>query len=413
VIDKVIRAIYTLFVGVLIARYFGPEKFGLISITVSLATILASFANFGADGIVVKELSIRPSLDFKIFGTIFLSRIFACVSLYLILVIYYIFFANYSNEEVLISLLISSTLLFNFSDAFDLWFQYKLINHKTILTKIIILVLIMIVRYLMLINNTSLLIFSISYFIESLFSLVSMYILYFLNNQKSKFEFVFKIIKIILHQSWPNLVSGLMVVIYMRIDQVMINILLSKKELGIFSAAIPFSTAIYFLPMTFSVVLSPVLSKIRKESKVKYNNILKSVYSLIWIILIPYCIIFFLLSPYLVNMFYGVKFVGTELVLRVLVFTSIPVSLGVIQGIWMINEKLNIINLYKSIIGAISNIFLNYLLIPKFGIMGAAYSTLASYFLSAMFSNFFFCREVFYAQLPRVNKGIFKEILKL
>jgi PST family polysaccharide transporter len=199
----------------------------------------------------------------------------------------------------------------------------------------------------------------------------------------------------------------------MRIDQVMINFLLDKRDLGLFSAAIPFSTAIYFVPMALSVVLTPILSKIRAQSIERYLNLFKSIYTGLWILLIPYCVIMSLVSPYLIKLFYGNKYDGAEDVLRILVYTAIPVSLGVVQGIWIVNEKLNNINLYKSIIGACSNVIFNFLLIPRFGIVGAAFSTLISYFLSAMVSNLFFCRDVFFAQLPKFNRGLIYELLKL
>lgn len=413
VIDKVIRAVYTLFVGAMIARHFGPEKFGFISITVTLVTILASFTNFGADGIVVKELTIRPGLTSKIFGTIFLSRLAFCVIIYLFLILYYYFFANYPREEIYVALIISSTLLFNFSDSFDLWFQSQLINHKTIIIKMVGLIATMALRYFFITKNTSLLIFSLSYLFEALFSFFSMNFLFFRNRENRKIIYSTKILIIIFKQSWPNLVSGLMIVLYMRIDQVMINFLLDKRDLGLFSAAIPFSTAIYFVPMALSVVLTPILSKIRAQSIERYLNLFKSIYTGIWILLIPYCVIMSLVSPYLIKLFYGNKYDGAEDVLRILVYTAIPVSLGVVQGIWIVNEKLNNINLYKSIIGACSNVIFNFLLIPRFGIVGAAFSTLISYFLSAMVSNLFFCRDVFFAQLPKFNRGLIYELLKL
>jgi O-antigen/teichoic acid export membrane protein len=400
IIDKGIRAFYTLFIGAFIARYFGPEKFGFISITVTTATILASFSNFGADGIVVKELVTRPKLESKIFGTIYFSRFFICIALYVLLILYYLFINKYKGEEFIILLLISSTLLFNFSDSLDLWFQYKMINHKTILSKMFILIIITIIRFIMLKNNVSLLFFSISYFIESILTMLAMHFIFFINYTKIKFKLVYKILKSVLYQSWPNLISGIMVVVYTRIDQIMINLLLTKKDLGLFSASVPFSTAIYFLPMAIATIFSPIISKYKKENILKYESIFKSLYAYSWLLLIPFCLTIYLMAPYIINTFFGIEYQNSVSVLRVLIFSCIPVSLGIFQGIWIVNEKRNKLNLYKSIIGAISNTILNFIFIPIFGILGAAIATLFSQFMASMFINYFLCKEVFYSQLP-------------
>ena len=152
-IDKFIRALYTIILGAYIARYFGPEKFGFISILITMPAIFASFSNFGADKIVVKELSIRPNLEFKLFGTIYYSRLYACFIFFAFLIFYYFMIEKYNAINLLISALISSSLLFNFADTFDLYFQSKMLNHKTILSKMIVLVTVSIIRIIMLLER--------------------------------------------------------------------------------------------------------------------------------------------------------------------------------------------------------------------------------------------------------------------
>ncbi|MDD3084037.1 MAG: polysaccharide biosynthesis C-terminal domain-containing protein, partial [Candidatus ainarchaeum sp.] len=69
------------------------------------------------------------------------------------------------------------------------------------------------------------------------------------------------------------------------------------------------------------------------------------------------------------------------------------------------SEKLFKITLYSSIMGAIINIVANLILIPSYGIIGAAFATILSYFFVAYLSNLFFkeTRFLFWVQLKSLN----------
>ena len=69
--ERIVRMIVALFVGVYIARYLGPERFGLLSYANSFVGLFLALATLGIDSIVIRELVKRPGSRSVILGTAF------------------------------------------------------------------------------------------------------------------------------------------------------------------------------------------------------------------------------------------------------------------------------------------------------------------------------------------------------
>jgi len=106
-----------------------------------------------------------------------------------------------------------------------------------------------------------------------------------------------------------------------------------------------------------------------------------------------------LFSQSIITLLYGTVYNASASVLAIHVFSNIPVALGVAQGIWIINEAKNTLSLSKTVIGAISNVLLNLLLIPKYGALGAASATVCSQMIAAVVSNIFLDPAIFKKQI--------------
>jgi PST family polysaccharide transporter len=115
--------------------------------------------------------------------------------------------------------------------------------------------------------------------------------------------------------------------------------------------------------------------------------------------MLPLCVTIAIFSSLIVKMLYGVAYSESARVLAVHVFANIPVALGVTQGLWILNEKKNIIALIRTIVGAVVNFALNLFLIPKYGAVGSAWATLISFFISAVVSNVYFAPNMFKRQI--------------
>ncbi len=94
------------------------------------------------------------------------------------------------------------------------------------------------------------------------------------------------------------------------------------------------------------------------------------------------------MSPWVIRLAYGSAYAGAAGVLAVHIWSSVFVFLGVVRGQWLVNEKMVRFYLATTIIGAIANVALNLVLIPRAGPLGAAWATVVSYALATWFSSF-------------------------
>jgi O-antigen/teichoic acid export membrane protein len=168
----------------------------------------------------------------------------------------------------------------------------------------------------------------------------------------------------------------------MRLDQVMIGRLLGRSELGIYSAAVRLSEALYFLPVTINTALYPYFVRIKSQSKDLFSERFQLFYDILSVLSFLAILFFLIFSSELVDMLFGEPFKASANILLVHIISGIFVSLSVASNSWLnIIEKSQIV-LYRTILGAGLNFVLNLILIPKMGIMGCAIATLISYGVS-------------------------------
>ena len=173
---------------------------------------------------------------------------------------------------------------------------------------------------------------------------------------------------------------------------------LGSAELGVYNSAIAISTLLPILPMLMLNVLNPILAKKKLESEETYKNFLKITFRIFGYsgILFSFCVYF--LSDFIVNILFGSDFAAATDVLKIHVFTNVFIYLGVAQNIWIVNENKGKINVFKTIVGIVLAILFNLLLIPEYGVIGAAYSALIVQFISSFLINSILAPEAFRLQ---------------
>jgi O-antigen/teichoic acid export membrane protein len=176
----------------------------------------------------------------------------------------------------------------------------------------------------------------------------------------------------------------------MRIDQIMIKAILDSKSVGNYAVAVKISEAFYFIPLAISSSLFPAIIKSRQESSELYLAGLQKLYDLMTWLGILIAIPMTIFADYLISFLFGEKFLFAAGALKIHIWACVFVFLGTASGKWFIAENLQRYSLYRTLSGAILNVILNLAFIPKFGIKGAAYSTVISYFLAAYLSMAFF-----------------------
>ena len=387
--EKVIKTISVLFVGIWIARHLGPSQFGALNYIISFVALFSAFSSLGLDVILVREL-VKDKDRVNIFlGTAFILKLSGAV-----LTIFLIFLSSYftSNDDStnIMILIVASTMVFSSFNVIDLYFQAKVKSKYSVFANIALHSVSSIIKIWLIVINASLDAFVLVILFDSVFLAAGYAYFYFHNNLSIKeWKFESKVAIELFKDSWPLLFSGVAIAVYMRVDQVMIKEMLDLNAVGQYAAAVRISEAWYFIPMLVGASLSPAIFNAKRTNEKLYYSRLQSFYTaIVWsaiLIAIPIAIF----SEEIIDLLYGVDFSGAAQVLVIHVWAGIFLALGVACGKWYIAENYTRGALYKALLGMCVNIVGNYILIPKYGINGAAFSTLLAHSSSNILYDMF------------------------
>ncbi|MFA0540177.1 flippase [Vibrio sp. 10N.222.52.B7] len=376
--EKILRIFSGLFIGIWIAKYLGTHLFGVYSYIQSFVGLFVALTTLGLDGVVVREITKNKNQNIYI-GTALLLRLMGAVLLILILSIVMYF---YPHEYTSLMMLYSLVFIIQAGLVFEYYFQSRVQGNIIGKVKIASLSLGILFKVYVILTGGTLFDFIIVLMIES--GIVSFLLLMnyskkeSLTNLKVKFKYAADLLK----TSWPLIFSGFIMSVYMKIDQVMLYNMLSAEMNGIYASAVRISDSMNFIPVIICNVVFPLIIKLKSKSKAKYLIATKSLHSLMLWGAILLASFFSIFSELIIRNTYGIDYIEAASVLSIYTWASIPVFLGVSSTIWILSENLQKYKLIMDVFGALLNIALNLYLIPKYGVLGAAYATLISYSLT-------------------------------
>jgi PST family polysaccharide transporter len=209
----------------------------------------------------------------------------------------------------------------------------------------------------------------------------------------------FNTAKNLIRDSWPLILSGAAVMLYMRIDQIMLGQMMGSQAVGIYSAAVRISEVWYFIPMILVASLFPSIVAAKDLGGDAYQRQLQRLFDLMIIISFAVAI------PMTFLMLYGEPYRDAGSVLAINIWAGVFVFIGVASSNWFVIENRPLLNLRRSLIGAVINIALNLFLIPSYGPIGAAIATVISYSVAAFFADAMQkdTRFLFYMKLKSMN----------
>jgi len=367
-----------LLVGIWVARYLGPKQFGVFSYVLAFTSIFAGIAKMGLDNIVVRDLILDTDNRDVYLGTAFWLKVMGAIVAFAVVACATTFTSNDTTTNFYI-FIIAGGMIFQSFEVIDFYFQSKVLSKYISLCKMTQLLFSSLIKIYLVLRGAGLVWFVLVSLFDQFSLAVSLGISY--RTQKiGSFYLSFdkrtawKLIK----DSWPLILSALMAMIYMRIDQVMIKEMLGDQEVGIYSAAVRLSEVCYFLPVIITNSLFPAILSAKKVNEDLYFARLQKLYTLmIWtaiVIAVPMT----LLSNWLVELLYGEAYNAAGKVLMINIWAGVFVFLSAAFGKFLIAENLAIINTYRTVLGAALNIVLNYFFIKIYGVNGAAFSTLIS-----------------------------------
>lgn len=395
-IEKIILLLSSLAFMIILAKVTDEFSYGAIAYAQSIVGMLVFMITMGFDSVVIKELVHNKNNTRKVLFNIFFVRCLMFICVFGIIYYYSYIFVDSSLIKELI-LIQSFTLTYYVFFSFGLHFQATVSNSVITKAKVFIGLSVLVIKIIMVILDVKIYCYVIADACSMMLQGFVVFLLYLQEEKKldlvalnNKRLFDFSLIKSLFLQSWPLMISSASILIYARIDQFMVGNIVSIEELAKYSISVKISESWYFIPSIISMVLFPVLVSSKSKSESEYINIFgKITFVMFWLSIICSLIVVFCLSPILVY-FFDKKYDGFIYSVYILTISGCFVSLGFANGRWLICEGLLKFELLRCVIGAIINIGLNFILITKLGMIGAAISTLISVAISSYLLLFFF-----------------------
>ena len=408
-VGKAFEMMLTLVIGILVARYMTEADYGIYNYALSIATIFAVLSNLGLANIVTKDLVNKASDDGLILGSaVFLKLIGAAVAVISALLFAYLL--GNSKTNLLFILIATIPILIKSVDVVSFYFDAKVLSKYNVFAKTGSIVASNMLKLAAVIFHLDIIWIYFSLIIDAS---VFVTLLYFSYEKFGKTAFKhwkrsMKIAQSLFKQSWPLLFTSIIYVFYLKIDQVMIKDLLNAGELGHYSAAVKLSSAWYNIPWLITGSIFPALLNALKKNHKLFNERFSLLCQGLYLIALTAVLPITLMADWLIDFLYGGKYNQAGLILQIHIWSSIFVFIGYAGSKWLIAKNLQTIALINMSAGAVVNILLNWLLIPKMGIAGAAYVTLISQALTFLIMPFFFSasRELFYLQISAFCKAI-------
>lgn len=388
--ERIFRMIVLLFVSTYIARYLGPENFGLLSYAASFSGLFLALAILGLDGIVVHELVKAPEQRDELLGTAFCLKLGGTLIMW-IMIAAIIPLTGHDTQTNLLVAIYAFMALFQAFNVIDFNFQAEVKSRYVVHAQMIQLVISSIVKLTFIAIEAPLVWFAWAYFIDGALLASGLIIMYFrktgnLFHLKWNLHIAIRFLR----RCWPLIFSGIVISIYMKIDQVMLKFMMGAEAVGLYAAAVRISEAWYFIPVVVTSSVFPAIINSKQQDKTIYNQQLKKLYNLMAWLGISIALSTSVLSPWIISILYGPDYTEAASVLAIHVWASVFVFIGVASGKWLLNENLQIYTMINTSIAAVANIILNYYLIPLHGITGAAAASLISFAISG-----YFCQALF------------------
>ncbi|MES1999066.1 MAG: flippase [Pseudomonadota bacterium] len=386
--EQVLRIFAGLFVGIYVARYLGPEQFGIFSYAGAFVALFGTIARLGLDGIVVRDLVNQPQDRDVYLGTAFWLKLIGALLTLGLLAMAVQFTSNNPTTNLYI-FIIASGLIFQSFDVVDFYFQSRVLSRYVSICRLVQLALSSALKLYFVFTQADLFWFVMISLLDQI-SLGLSLIFAYLRQKIGSFFWRFDLgtAKEMLRNSWPLILSGIAVGLYMRIDQIMIKEMLGEREVGLYSAAVRLSEAWYFVPVIITASLFPAIVNAKRISQELYNKRLQRLYSIMIFLAVGVALPVTFLAKSIVVMLYGTHYQDAGIVLSIHIWAGIFVGLGVANGQWFLAENLQRLATLNTLIGAAVNVTLNYFLIPVYGITGVAFATFVSYGVSAYLTLF-------------------------
>ncbi len=393
--------ILTLLIGiatsVIVARILGPEGQGIYALAILVPSMIVTFTNLGLARATVYHMGKGTYPRSDLVGTVLTSSFIISLGSIIIGLVVVFFFSNSILPTVPQVLLLLSLALIPFQLLF---FQslsgillglqeIKKYNALVIIHSISLLVL---VAFFLMILDAGIAGAITANLLSLLLTVIvaTPWILKSPNGMLRYFQLDKRIAGSLFSFGYKAYLGTVAASLHLRIDTFMLNYFLNPLMVGFYVISVAVVEKLWMLSQAVSTVLYPKVVAMKDEEEKKRFTPLVSRNTLL--ITILGALLLFGLSKWLIPFLYSEAYLPAVEPLQVLLVGIVAISMERILANDIVARGKPMINTYIASASLIANIILNIILIPEFGIMGAAWATSITYSLMAIVKLFVYCK---------------------
>ena len=365
-------------VTIAVARHLLPESFGKMSYLLALAALVTPIMAVGLNSIVTREVVNRPDDSGGIMASAFAIR--CVVGLIVAPIVIWCGYTSLALEDRgLFTFLILSNL-FNIGLVVDFWLQAHAANRIASMVRLTTLLAYSAARVVAIYVDAELSVFIILSGLE----VVTIGVVYLLVYQRlsggpTLLQVSWQESQRLLKDSIWLIFSGMAAMVYLKIDQVMLGILIDDQAVGVYAAAARLSEVWYFFPTLIMTSFFPQLLTKRTRSPIAYQRNLQMLNDGLLCAALVVALFITMFAKDLVPLLFGEGYKDAIPILRIHIWVGLFVFMRALLSKWLIAENLLKLSLLSQLLGAVVNVIVNIQMIPLYGPLGAAYATVISY----------------------------------
>jgi len=389
-VDRLIRGGLNLVVLICIGRFLGPERFGVFSYALAFVAIFTAFASLAHEGILVRDLVRKDVSPGSILGTGLLLRAIGAL-IGLTAAVGCTLFLPGARTEAWLVVILSLGLLLQPLDIIDYWFQSQLQSRYTVWIRITAAVLIGSLKIYLALHEATLVLLAWVTIAEALLAGVGLCLIYRHKVPSTiSWHFTRAELRLLFRESAPMAATTLLVLLFMKLDQIMLAWFLDFHTVGIYASAVRIMDLFNFLPLAILPSLFPVYVRLKKEHPEKLDLILQRSLLLFFVLSLGVVAVNGLAGEFLLTLLFGPAYAAAAPALCILSISAVFHYSAFIRAHWMFIEHRVIYHLWAAGISVAVLAGLNALLIPRYGLTGAAAATSIGYAVSGYATSFFF-----------------------
>ncbi len=372
-LEKIVRLAGAFLIGVWVARYLGPERYGTFAYAIALVATLGFMASWGIESLVVRDLVQAPQRQQQIVSTYFLVRICGAIVVSLVVVAFLLWSHPDDGELLLVSLVLSVAMLLSSMDVTDCWLQAHQRSSQTSLVRLAGFSIGALAKCVLVLANAPLIWFAVGNALESIVIAVAYWFLLRKDGLTDIFKnWDFNELKRLVLDGKVMMMSGLTVVIYSRFDVLAIGGLISKEALGPYAAAASMCGAWNMVGMSITQAWAPNISAAKAIATANYIAVLRQLFMASLLMSVVGSLTIASMSTFVFEQLLGPAYAAGGNILSILVWSSVPVFLGMATSQIIVNDKLYWVSLFRTSLGMIISLALVAPVALNFGVNGVA-----------------------------------------